>query len=157
MPDVSLRSAFIVGFPGETEEQFELLLDFVSDVGFDHGGGFVYSPEEGTPAAALRPVVRKSVAQQRLNRLTAVLAAQAERKHRLLVGTRLEVMIDSLDPVELGEGMVAVGRTSGQAPEVDGVTYIEGNLPRGLGPGDIVTVRVIDAMAYDLVGMYEET
>jgi ribosomal protein S12 methylthiotransferase len=156
MPDVSLRTTFIVGFPGETEEEFETLLDFASDVGFDHGGGFVYSPEEGTPAAALRPVVRKSVAQQRLNRLTAVLAAQTEREHRLLIGSRVEVMLDSLDPAELDEGVAAMGRTCGQAPEVDGVTYIEGSLPREAVPGDIVTVRVTDAMAYDLVGVYDE-
>jgi ribosomal protein S12 methylthiotransferase len=156
MPDVSVRSTFIVGFPGETEEQFETLLDFVKDVGFDHAGGFVYSPEEGTPAEALRPRIRRSVAAERLNRLTTVLVAEAERRHRLLVGSRVEVMIDSMDPAECGEGMTAVGRTAGQAPEVDGVTYIEGLLPPNVGVGDIVTVRVTDAMAYDLVGVHGE-
>lgn len=156
MPDVSVRSTFIVGFPGETAGQFETLLDFAGEARFDHAGGFVYSPEEGTSAAGLKPPVRRSLAMERLNRLTGLLGAQAERQNRELIDARVEVMLDSRDPEELDEGMAAVGRTAGQAPEVDGVTHIEGDLPRRYGPGDIVTVKVIDAMGYDLVGTYDE-
>jgi ribosomal protein S12 methylthiotransferase len=156
MPDVSVRSTFIVGFPGETDEQFETLLDFAGDAGFDHAGGFIYSPEEGTSAAGLKPAVRRSVARERLNRLTSLLGAQAERQNRQLIDGRVAVMLDSRDPEELDEGMAAVGRTAGQAPEVDGVTHIEGDLPDHYGPGDIVTVKVTDAMGYDLVGAYDE-
>ena len=152
MPDVSVRSTFIVGFPGETEDQFEALLDFVDQAGFDHGGGFVYSPEEGTPAVALRPRVKAAVAQSRLNRLTALLAERAEDRLGRLVGSQVTVMIDSLDPEDTGEGISAVGRTKGQAPEVDGVTYIEGDLPEGAGPGDEVPVTVSAVAGYDLIG-----
>jgi ribosomal protein S12 methylthiotransferase len=152
MPDVSVRSAFIVGYPGETERQFEALLDFVDKAGFDHGGGFVYSPEEGTPAFALRPRVRAAVALERLNRLTALLLENAQSKHKRLVGARMRVITDSLDPEDTGEGISAVGRTTGQAPEVDGVTYIEGDLPRGTRPGDELSVIVSEAVGYDLIG-----
>jgi ribosomal protein S12 methylthiotransferase len=152
VPGVSIRSAFVVGFPGETEEQFEHLLAFADEAGFDHAGGFIYSPEEGTSAASLRRRVGGQVARGRLNRLNALLAARAEGEHQGLIGSRLDVMIDSLDPEEAGEGMVTVGRTGGQAPEVDGVTYVEGELPEGIAPGDLVTVTVSDALGYDLIG-----
>jgi ribosomal protein S12 methylthiotransferase len=152
MPDVSIRSTFIVGFPGETEKHFERLLEFVEKARFDHAGGFVYSPEEGTRAASLMPGVAQSVAEDRLNRLNALLAGRAECEHERLVGRRLGVMIDSVDPLEAGIGMAAVGRTAGQAPEVDGVTYVEGGLSEGSGPGDVVSVIVNAAVGYDLVG-----
>ncbi len=152
MPDVSVRTALIVGFPGETDEQFEHLMDFVERAEFDYAGGFVYSPEEGTPAAGLRPRVRKAVAGKRLNRLNAALLAGSEHRHQVLVGSRVEVMIDSLDPEELGEGVAAVGRTAAQAPDVDGVTYVEGTLPSGTAPGDMVMVTVESVVGFDLVG-----
>lgn len=153
MPDVSVRSTFIVGFPGETERQFEALMNFVDAVGFDHAGGFIYSPEEDTPAFALRPRVRRSVALDRLNRLTATLVERAEVEHQRLVGASIEVIVDSVGPEESGAEVVAVGRTEGQAPEVDGVTYIEGRLPGRVMAGDVVTVTMTDAMGYDLVGV----
>lgn len=152
MPDVSVRSTFIVGFPGETEDQFQVLLDFVEKAGFDHGGGFVYSPEEGTAAAVFRPRVRSAVARARLNRLTALLTECAENRHRQLVGSRVAVIIDSLDPEDVGEGISAIGRTEGQAPEVDGVAFIEGDLPNGTRPGDEVAITVSAAVGYDLIG-----
>ena len=157
MPDVSMRSTFIVGFPGETIGQFEALLEFVDDVGFDHAGGFVYSPEEGTSASALRPQVRRSIARERLNRLTDVLAARAAERNQSLIGSRVEVMLDSRDPGDLEEEAVAVGRTAGQAPEIDGLTHVEGDLPVYFGPGDVVMVRVTDSIGYDLVGTYDAT
>jgi ribosomal protein S12 methylthiotransferase len=152
LPDVSVRTSLIVGFPGETERHFEHLLEFVDQAGFDYAGGFVYSPEEGTPAAELRPRVRKLVALDRLNRLNAALLAGSERKHQALVGERVEVMIDSTNPADLDEGVVALGRTRGQAPDVDGVTYVEGTLPPGAAPGDMVVVTVESAVGFDLVG-----
>jgi ribosomal protein S12 methylthiotransferase len=150
-----VRTAFIVGFPGETVEQFEHLLSFVDEAGFDYGGGFVYSPEEGTSAAVLQPRVRRSVALERLNRLSALLGERSERGHQSAVGSRVEVMIDSLDPEDAGEGATAVGRTAGQAPEVDGVTYVEGDLPQNIAPGDVVTATVSAAMGYDFAGTYD--
>lgn len=152
MPDVAVRSAFIVGFPGETAAQFRHLLDFVRAGGFDYAGGFIYSPEEGTPAERLRPRVGRTVALERLNRLNAVLAETAEAAHQHLVGTRAEVIIEVVQPEEGGEGVAAIGRTRGQAPEVDGVTYLEGRLPDGAGVGDVVEMTVEAAVGYDLVG-----
>ena len=151
MPDVSVRSTFIVGFPGETEEQFQILLDFVDDVGFDHAGGFIYSPEEGTRGASLRPRVPSTVAIERLNRLSELIASRAEAEHGRLVGSSVEVLIDELE-ADGDTGVTAIGRTEGQAPDIDGVTYIEGDLVEGVGPGDVVRVTVTDAVAHDLIG-----
>lgn len=152
MPDVAVRSAFIVGFPGESEEQFEHLLAFVREAEFDYGGGFIYSPEEGTRAAGFRPRVRRAEAQARLNRLYDALLESSERARRRLVGQRVEVMIDALGPEDSGDEFSAVGRTRGQAPEVDGVTYIEGTLPAEADIGHVVEVRIEAVVGYDLVG-----
>ncbi|MCL5735381.1 MAG: 30S ribosomal protein S12 methylthiotransferase RimO [Actinobacteria bacterium] len=156
MPDVSVRSTFIVGFPGETEEQFDALLDFAASAQFDHAGGFVYSPEEGTSAERLRPRVRRSMARERLNRLREVLDAQAESRNRQLVGSIVEVLLDSTAREDLEEGIAAVGRTGRQAPEVDGVTFVMGDLPEGVTTGNLIRVRVSDVIGYDLVGTYDK-
>ena len=155
MPDVSVRTSLIVGFPGETDEHFEHLLHFVQQAEFDYAGGFIYSPEEGTRAAALKPRIRRPVALQRLNRLNAVLLEGAERRHQVLLGSQVEVMIDSLETEELVEGVTAVGRTAGQAPDVDGVTYVEGELPEGIMPGDVVMVTVESVVGFDFVGRFD--
>jgi ribosomal protein S12 methylthiotransferase len=155
MPDVTVRSTFIVGFPGETDEQFEGLLDFVREAEFAYAGGFIYSPEEGTSAAALKPRIKASTKSKRLTRLTGLLASTAEARQRELIGSLVEVMIDSLQADDMPEGCVAVGRTAGQAPEVDGVTFIESGLPEGCRPGSIVSVRINDVIGYDLVGAHE--
>jgi ribosomal protein S12 methylthiotransferase len=151
MPDVTIRSTFIVGFPGETERHFSHLLDFVAGAGFDYAGGFVYSPEEGTKAAELRPRVSGAKALARLNRLNAALAAGAERERQKFVGTKVEVMVDAIEPEEGEEGYVAIGRTEGQAPEVDGVTYIEGRIPGGTAVGDVLECVVTAVAGYDLI------
>jgi ribosomal protein S12 methylthiotransferase len=152
MPDVSVRSAFIVGFPGEQEEHLDHLLRFVDRAGFDNGGGFVYSPEEGTAAALLKPRVGKAQGRTRLRRLSGALVDGAERRHQQLIGSSVEVMIDEIRPQGADEDCSAVGRTRGQAPEVDGVTYLEGWLPRGASVGDVVSARVTATVGYDLVG-----
>ena len=152
MPDVAVRSTFIIGFPGETEVQFKHLLAFVHDAAFDYGGAFVYSPEEGTSAASLRPLVRRHVAQRRLELLNeAVLLGGIQRREQL-VGRRVEVMVDDSRGEELEEGAIAVGRTAGQAPEVDGVTYIKGPAGVQLAAGDLVQVTVDQVLGCDLVG-----
>ena len=89
----------------------------------------------------------------RLNRLSRLLEACAERKHQAAVGSTVEVLVDSLEPEDAAGEVVAVGRTAGQAPEVDGVTYIEGEIPQGTEIGDIVRVTVSAAVGYDLVGV----
>jgi ribosomal protein S12 methylthiotransferase len=149
VPDVALRSTFIVGFPGETEAHFEHLLDFVRAAEFDYAGGFLYSPEEGTPAARLKPGVPRRVARERLNRLSQVLQEVAESLHARMVGSRADVMVDSV-------GADVVGRTRGQAPEVDGVVHIEGALPVGTKVGDVIGVTIEAAVGYDFVGTCDE-
>jgi ribosomal protein S12 methylthiotransferase len=161
VPGVAVRSAFIVGFPGETEDRFEHLVSFVREAEFEYAGGFVYSPEEGTPAARLKPRVPRRVARERLNRLNRALVETAEMIHNRRVGSTVEVMIDSLgtdgpvlggaDPGDEGEGPAAVGRTRGQAPEVDGVVHIEGRLPDGVNVGDLIEVTIEAAVGYDFV------
>jgi ribosomal protein S12 methylthiotransferase len=152
IPDVALRSTFIVGFPGETEAQFEHLLDFVREAEFDYAGGFIYSPEEGTPAARFKPHVPRRVARERLNRLHQVLGEVAERAHARQVGCNVETMIDSIAGDDSCDGPEAVGRTRGQAPEVDGVVHIEGRLPDGTAVGDVIRVAIDAAVGYDFVG-----
>jgi ribosomal protein S12 methylthiotransferase len=152
MPDVALRSTFIVGFPGERREHFEALMDFVRDAKFDYGGAFVYSPEEGTVAVALRPRIGRSVALERLNLLSEAILDGGVSQRARLVDTELEVMIDSVGDEEMIEGADAIGRTCGQAPEVDGVTYVRGALCRCVAPGDIVRVRISEVIGCDLVG-----
>ncbi len=157
MPDLSLRSTFIVGFPGEDEQDFCELLDFVAEARFDHAGAFIYSPEEGTPAYRLRPRVRAEVARERLGRLSDILLSVAEDAGRDRVGRRVAVMIDALAGVDAPEGTSAVGRTPGQAPEVDGMTFLEGPLPTRVRPGDIVTAIVTQAVGFDLVARSDAT
>jgi len=155
MPDVSVRTTFIVGFPGESEADVDALLEFCASAGFDHGGAFVYSPEEGTSAARLRPRVPTEVAQERLGRLSSALLSQAEQANSDRVGQTVQVMIDTLGAAEGPEGVAAVGRTARQAPEVDGVTYLEGRLPPGAGPGDLVRAVITEAYGYDLIARFE--
>jgi len=157
MPDVSVRTTFIVGFPGESEADVATLLDFCASASFDHGGAFVYSPEEGTPAARLRPRVAETVARDRFGRLSSALLSLAERANTERVGRAVDVMIDALGAEEGPEGVVAVGRTVRQAPEVDGVTFLEGDLPVGAGPGDLVRAVVTEAYGYDLVARCDAT
>ena len=153
VPGAAVRSAFIVGFPGETEDQFERLLRFVREAEFDYAGGFIYSPEEGTPAARLKPRVPLRAARERLVRLNQALADLAEVKHARQAGETVEVIVDSLaGGLEAAEGPAAVGRTRGQAPEVDGVVHIEGELPDGVNVGDIIKVTIEAAVGYDFVG-----
>jgi ribosomal protein S12 methylthiotransferase len=154
MPGVTLRSTFIVGFPGETEEHFEHLMEFVKNARFEYGGAFVYSPEEGTVAASLKPAVRAAVARRRLNLLNEAILECGESERARLVGWEVDVMIDSLGGDESVEDATAIGRTEGQAPEVDGVTYLRGSLPDGLAVGDVVRVLVSDVLGCDLIGEF---
>jgi ribosomal protein S12 methylthiotransferase len=154
MPGATLRSTFIVGFPGETDKHFEHLLEFVRAARFEYGGGFVYSPEEGTVAASFGSGVRLAVARKRLNTLNDAMLESGERERSRLVGAEVEVMIDSLGGEESIEEAVAIGRTEGQAPEVDGVTYLRGQLPDDVAVGDVVRVLISDVWGCDLIGEF---
>ncbi len=145
-PDIFLRTTFIVGFPGETEEHFEHLLDFVRAARFDHLGGFAYSPEPGTPGAELTPRVPASRARRRHERLLEAQRPIALERRRALVGRRLQVLVEGA--CEETEHLLC-GRHHGMAPEIDGRVLI--NDGRAL-PATFAEVEITEAHADDLVG-----
>jgi ribosomal protein S12 methylthiotransferase len=149
VPGVTLRTSFIVGFPGETDAEFGDLLRFVEDQGFDNVGVFTYSHEEGTAAGRGRDDVPASVKEQRRRQLMGLQQQQvAARAGRGQVGREVEVMVDGPAPEH---PLVLVGRTGGQAPEIDGVTYLTEADADRCRPGTIVRGIVEEARGYDLV------
>jgi ribosomal protein S12 methylthiotransferase len=141
-PDITLRSTFIVGFPGETESEFQYLLDWMSEAQLDRVGCFQYSPVEGAPANALEGAVADEVKQERYDRFMAHQQAISTERLARKVGKEFDVLIDEVDD----EG--AVGRSSADAPEIDGSVFVDSDVP--LKPGDMVLVRVTDSDEYDL-------
>jgi ribosomal protein S12 methylthiotransferase len=148
---LTLRTSLIVGFPGETEEDFQALLDFVEETRFERLGVFKYSVEEGTAAAGLRDHVSDQEKERRWQEVMELQAGISRAQNEALIGSIQRVMIDPVD--DQGD---LTGRTQAQAPEVDGVVYvnepaaIEGS--RLLQPGQFVDVRVTQAYDYDLIG-----
>ena len=142
MPDIALRTAFIVGYPGETEAEFRALLDFVAEARFDRLGGFLYSLEEGTPAARLPRPVPEEVKAERLERLMSLQQEISLQINQAQVGRTLEVLIEGQ-----AEGL-SVGRSYRDAPEIDGLVLLPGELP----VGEMVTARITGALEYDLLG-----
>jgi ribosomal protein S12 methylthiotransferase len=151
IPGVTFRTAFIVGFPGETDEVFEELRRYVEQSEFDRVAAFLYSDEEGTPAVALGEKIDRSLMEERRNELLAVQETIAAAKNVERIGSTLEVLVDG--PAE-EDGHWLEGRHEGLAPEIDGVVYINGsvNSKKVPGPGDCVKVRITDAAMYDLTG-----
>jgi ribosomal protein S12 methylthiotransferase len=148
VPDLALRTTVIVGFPGETEDDFEVLLDLLDEVGFDHLGAFAYSEEEDTAAATMDDAVPEAVRRERLERLLDHQRAIAQDRNDARVGSRARVLVD--DAVD----GVLVGRAAWQAPEVDGVVHIEG--AERLEAGTFVDVIITGADDYDLTGRIME-
>lgn len=150
-PDLTLRSTFIVGFPGETEAEFEELLAFLKAARLDHVGAFAYSPIEGAPANALADPVPDEVKQERLERFMVAQQSISAEKNRERVGRTLRVIVDELNDDPGDEpGTKVIGRTEGDAPGVDGLVYLAAD---GLAkPGDLVLARIEDADEYDLFG-----
>ncbi len=143
IPDIVLRTAFIVGFPSETEQEFEALLDFIKEVQFDRVGAFLYSQQEGTPAFDLKDQIPDELKKDRYHRLMSLQAGISLEKNLRLVGKRLRVLVDEIDQD------VALCRYYGQAPEIDGMVFIKG-LRRPLMKGDFVDVTITRAYDYDL-------
>lgn len=143
-PHIVLRSTFIVGFPGETEEDFQYLLDWLEEAQLDRVGCFEYSPVTGAPANELADHVPDDVKKDRWERFMAKQQAISAAKLQKKIGKEMDVLIDYV------EGGVAVGRTYADAPEIDGVITIEGDY--GLKPGDMLPVTIDDADEYDLWG-----
>ena len=146
--DLTLRTTVIVGFPGETEEDVRIMMDFLEEIRFDRVGAFTYSIEEGTAAAAMPDQVPEQVKAERLDRVMEHQRDLSLESNLQRVGTRAKVLVDELTPDEPGHD--AVGHTQGQAPEVDGLTFVTG--ARGVETGDIVDVEIVDADDYDLTG-----
>ncbi|GIW42085.1 MAG: ribosomal protein S12 methylthiotransferase RimO [Candidatus Binatia bacterium] len=147
IPGVAIRTTFLVGFPGETEEDFEILLDFVREARFDRLGVFPYSAEEGTEAASFPDQVPKKVARARLRRLVEEQARISAEQNAAMVGSAVTVLVCGED--ERGR---LYGRLATQAPEVDGVVYLRGTAR----PGSFVRARIDRASTYDLWARVED-
>jgi ribosomal protein S12 methylthiotransferase len=147
LPEVSLRSSLIVGFPGEKESQFKALLDFVEEIRFDHLGIFKYSSEEGTPASRLPHPIPESVKEERLRTLMEIQKKISLKKYRDWVGQKRVVLVEGSQR----ERGVLRGRLQTQAPEIDGSVILSGKAQ----PGNWVEARITQALPYDLVGQIE--
>ncbi len=147
MPDMAFRSTFIAGMPGETEAEFGELLDFLGALQFDKVGVFTFSPEPGTPAGAMAGQVPDEVKAERYNRLMAAQQRISMARNQLQVGRELEVLIESEGQLTGRRGVVALGRSYRDAPEVDGLVVVPGRLPAG----QMARVRVTGALEYDLM------
>lgn len=145
-PELAIRSTFIVGFPGETEEDFELLLAWLKEARIDRAGCFKYEPVAGARANELAAPVPEEVKEERWHRF---MAAQGQVSAEIMgarVGRETEVLVDAIDR----EADEAVGRAKWDAPEIDGNVFLPGET--GLAPGDLVRARIVEAEDYDLVG-----
>jgi len=143
-PELTLRSTFIVGFPGETEEEFEELLDFIEEAQLDRVGAFAYSPVEGAAANELPDHIPPEVQQERLARLMLLQEEISEARLKRNIGKTIIVLVDEVDE----EG--AIARSSADAPDIDGLVYIENG--QQLRVGDFVEVNIIDSDTHDLWG-----
>jgi ribosomal protein S12 methylthiotransferase len=149
LPGAVLRTTFIVGYPGETENHFEHLLAFVRDQQFDHVGVFTFSPEEGTPAADLPDAVPQPVAMERKDRLMALQQPIAAARNGACVGQIVDVLIEQTHP----SSGAMIGRSSRFAPDVDGEVRVQpGTGGMVAAPGQLVPVRITAAHLYDLEG-----
>jgi ribosomal protein S12 methylthiotransferase len=142
MPGIALRTSFIIGYPGETEEEFQTLLEFVDEIAFDRVGFFAYSQEEGTRAALLPGQIQEEVKAERYDRAMELQQAISLERNQRFIGQQFEILIEGA-----GDG-ISVGRSYRDAPEVDGMVIVQGELP----VNEFASVRITEALEYDLVG-----
>lgn len=152
IPNLMVRTTFIVGYPGETDQEFDELLQFVEDLQFDRVGAFKYSYEIGTPSATLANHVDDEVKQERYNRLMELQQGISLKKNQSFVGKTLDILVEGHGAAEDEngqeiDGVISIGRSYRDAPEIDGYVIVEGELP----PGEIVPVRITGATTYDLI------
>ena len=152
MPRLAVRTTFIVGYPGETEEEFAALLQMMSDLQFDRVGAFTYSYEPGTPSATLPGQVDDDIKQERYERLMALQSRISLQKNQSFVGRALDILVEGhgMGEDESGQAtgdIISLGRSYRDAPEIDGYVLVEGELPIG----EIVPVRISGATTYDLL------
>ncbi|WP_374601488.1 30S ribosomal protein S12 methylthiotransferase RimO [Arenimonas sp.] len=146
-PELTIRSTFIVGFPGETEDDFEQLLAFIDQAELDRVGAFAYSPVDGAAANALPDPVPEEVKQERLARFMALQAEISAEKLERKVGTVQRCLVDAID------GELAIARSMADAPEIDGLVQIQDGEAAGLKPGDFCEVRIMGSDEHDLFGL----
>ena len=146
-PEIVIRSTFIVGFPGETEEDFQHLLDFITEARLDRVGCFKYSEVEGAVANDLDNLIPEDVKQERLDRFMAIQAQISAEKLERFIGTEQKVIVDSINEEE----NYAIGRTKYDAPEVDGVVIIGRLDERDIKIGEFINVEITDSTEYDLI------
>jgi ribosomal protein S12 methylthiotransferase len=151
IPDLTLRTTVIVGFPGETDTDFREMLDLLEEVAFERVGAFTYSVEEGTRAAEMEGRVPEDVMADRLEALMELQREISFEKNLSLVGRRTVALVDEV--VAGDSEYIAVARTPGQALDVDGVTHLRADV--AVGPGSLLDVRIVDALDYDLVAEVE--
>ena len=149
VPGLTMRTSFIVGYPGETEEEFEDLYDFVKEMEFQRVGVFRYSQEEGTPSATLPDQVSEKVKAQRQAKIMELQAGIHRRHNEQLIGQTIQVLVDG---VSEETDLLLQGRSMSQAPEIDGITYINDGWAN---PGDLVELKIEEVHNYDLVGGIE--
>ncbi|MEM7676242.1 MAG: 30S ribosomal protein S12 methylthiotransferase RimO [Myxococcota bacterium] len=146
VPDVTLRTSFIVGFPGETDDDFQTLCDYVQDEPFERVGVFKFSREEDTPSYDLPDQVPAEVIDERHHHLMSLLQEKSKERMARYMGRKIEVLVDGPSPET---DLLLAGRHAGQAPEIDGTTYINDGSARA---GDIVEVEITETFDYDIVG-----
>jgi ribosomal protein S12 methylthiotransferase len=149
MPDIAIRTTFIVGYPGETEQEFDELMAFVREMAFDHVGCFTFSPQSESPAAHEPDQVPERVKRRRQRRLMEVAQQVSIIRNRAMAGREIDVLVESAaaEGRKRAEAGFVVGRSYRDAPEVDGLVLLEGDF----APGDFVRAKVTQALAYDLV------
>ena len=145
-PDLTLRSTFIVGFPGETEEDFQMLLDFLKEAQLDRVGCFKFSPVEGAPATEMADQVPEDVKEERFHRFMQLQQEISAERLKQKIGQTLDVIVDEIDE----EGII--GRTKADAPEVDGLVYIENLSGAPVKVGEFIKVTITHSDEYDLWG-----
>ncbi|MGY6550371.1 MAG: 30S ribosomal protein S12 methylthiotransferase RimO [Erythrobacter sp.] len=151
-PDIAIRSSFVVGFPGETEEDFQYLLDWLEEAQLDRVGAFRFEPVEGAAANALPDPVPEAVKEERYARVMEVTERISAAKLAAKVGRVLPVIIDEVGEADEDGDIGATARSQADAPEIDGAVYLR-NVPEDLAPGDIINVAIEDADAHDLFGV----
>ena len=145
-PDLTLRSTFIVGFPGETEEDFQLLLDFLKEAQLDRVGCFKFSPVEGAPATEMANQVPEDVKEERFHRFMQLQQEISANRLKQKIGKTLDVLVDEIDE----EGII--GRSKADAPEVDGLVYVDNLSGINVKVGDVIKVTITNSDEYDLWG-----
>jgi ribosomal protein S12 methylthiotransferase len=147
IPDIAIRTTLIAGFPGETDAEYEELLQFVKNIEFDKLGVFCYSKEEGTPAARMKGQIAEPVKESRRDGIMTAQQAINEKIAEKLIGTGLDVLIEGVSE----DGVFYIGRSYREAPDVDGCIYVASD--RELVPGEIVVVDIMDHRDYDFTGI----